>query len=86
MPMDETYSPVLHRVNQVIKWRAIHPNAELPPTPSILTKYSNPPEELLQKAKSSLEKVISAGDVKKGEAKASWTLLASAKPSQYRPR
>lgn len=66
MPMDETFSPVLHRVNQVIRWRAIHPNAEIPPPPPILTKYSNPPEEILQKAKLPLSKVVAAANVKKG--------------------
>jgi hypothetical protein len=33
----------------------------------ILTKYSKPPEELLATARSSLEDLIKAGNVKKGE-------------------
>ncbi|KAF1985197.1 putative Ku family DNA helicase [Aulographum hederae CBS 113979] len=64
-PMGEVYSPVLHRINQVIKWRAVHPNEEIPPVPEILTKYSQPPEDLLAQAKSSLEKAIKAGGVKR---------------------
>ncbi|WPG98426.1 Hypothetical protein R9X50_00121600 [Acrodontium crateriforme] len=70
MAMDETYSPLLHRINQVIKHRAVHPNSEPPPPYEILTRYSQPPAELIQQSKSALEKAIKAADVKKVPPKA----------------
>ncbi|KAK5246081.1 ATP-dependent DNA helicase yku80, partial [Cryomyces antarcticus] len=70
MPLEDTYSPTLHRVNQVIRWRAVHPNDEIPPVPGILIKYSNPPDELIQKAQRSLDAMLAAGGVKKVPPKA----------------
>lgn len=65
MPIDETFSPVLHRVNQVIRQRAVFPEKGLPPIPDILTKFSKPPERLLEKAQPALQKIVEAADVKK---------------------
>ena len=68
--MDDTYSPMLHHVNQVIKHRAIYPNAEPPLPYEILTRYANPPPELVKQSQGSLDKVIKAADVKKVPPKA----------------
>lgn len=66
MPIDETYSPLLHRVNQILRWRAVNPTADgLPPPPALFLKYSKPPEELVHQAQPCLDAVKSAGDVKK---------------------
>lgn len=66
MPIDETYSPLLHRVNQILRWRAVNPTADgLPPPPALFLKYSKPPEELVHQAQPCLDAVRSAGDVKK---------------------
>ncbi|KAF2237231.1 putative Ku family DNA helicase [Viridothelium virens] len=65
LPMDETYSPVLHRLHQAIRWRAVHPMEAFPPPPAALTRASNPPEELIKAAKPFLDKVQATGDVKK---------------------
>ncbi|KAF1958233.1 SPOC domain-like protein [Byssothecium circinans] len=64
---EDTYSPLLHRVNQIIRWRATHPDPTLPlpDPPQILTKYSNPPAELLQTTESQLAALKTAADVKK---------------------
>lgn len=64
---EETYAPLVHRINQIIRWRATHPDPtlEIPPPPPILTKYANPPPELLASATSHLEALKSAADVKK---------------------
>ena len=67
MPMEETFSPVLHRVNQAIRWRAVHPDEPVPPPYEILTRFSKPPEELQLKAKRYLEKLVAAAEVKKGK-------------------
>ena len=65
MNMTDTYSPVLHRIDQAVRWRAVHPTEPVPPPYEILTRYSNPPEELVAGAKKNLERLIAAADVKK---------------------
>ena len=70
MSMADTYSPVLHRIDQAVRWRAVHPSEPVPPPYEILTRYSNPPEELVAGAKRKLEKLITAADVKKVPPKA----------------
>lgn len=65
MPMDETYNPLLHRIRQVIKHRAVFPDTEPPPSYEILTRYSHPPTELVDRAQPALDSVISAANVKK---------------------
>ncbi|KAI9839005.1 MAG: ATP-dependent DNA helicase II subunit 2, partial [Sclerophora amabilis] len=65
MQMEDTFSPVLHRIDQAVRWRAIHPTEAIPPPYEILTKYSQPPPELVQNAKSQLESLKSTADVKK---------------------
>nr|POE88242.1 atp-dependent dna helicase ii subunit 2 [Quercus suber] len=70
MPMEDTFSPKLHRINQVIKHRAIHPDKAAPPILESLTRFSHPPAELLEQADSALQRVIQAADVKKVPPKA----------------
>ncbi|KAK3172414.1 hypothetical protein OEA41_005735 [Lepraria neglecta] len=65
MPMADTYSPILHRIDQAVRWRAVHANEPVPPAYEILTRYSKPPEELVAKAQRQLEKLVAAADVKK---------------------
>jgi len=65
----ETFSPILHRINQVVRWRAVHPDEPLPPVHEILTKYDHPPENLLEASTDTLEKLIEASDVKKVDPK-----------------
>lgn len=70
-PPDETYTPMLHRINQVIKHRAVHgPETEPPPPPEALIRYSRPPAELLESATTALERVVQAANVKKVPPKA----------------
>jgi len=66
MPLAETYSPVLHRLDLAVRFRAVQPNEPIPPPYDILTRYSNPPDELLTKAKRQLQKLVEAANVKKG--------------------
>ncbi|KAK5122233.1 hypothetical protein LTR85_004143 [Meristemomyces frigidus] len=68
--MDETYSPMLHRINQVVKHRAVYPDTDPPPPYEILTRYSQPPSELLKAAQPALSRVIKCADVKKVPPKA----------------
>lgn len=68
--VEDTFSPVLHRISQVVRWRAIHPNDPIPPPYDALIKYSKVPEEMVEKVKDPLEKLIAACDIKKVELKA----------------
>ena len=65
MNMTDTFSPVLHRIDQAVRWRAVHPTEPVPPPYEILTRYSNPPTELVARAKKKLDRLIAAADVKK---------------------
>ncbi|KAF7196411.1 ATP-dependent DNA helicase II subunit 2 [Pseudocercospora fuligena] len=68
--MDDTYNPVIHKLTQAIKHRAVHPDDEPPEPYHIITKYSQPPEHLVEQSKTALDKVIAAGNVKKVPPKA----------------
>lgn len=65
MAMDETFSPLYHRLEQAKRWRAVHPNDPVPPIPDILTKYSKASKELQNNAQAALKQLIKAADVKK---------------------
>ncbi|KAL8727956.1 MAG: hypothetical protein Q9166_005721 [cf. Caloplaca sp. 2 TL-2023] len=65
MLMTDTFSPILHRIDQAVRWRAVHPTEPVPAPYEILTRYSTPPEELVSQSKRRLEKLIAAADVKK---------------------
>lgn len=64
-PIDETFNPKLHRIQQVVKHRAVFPDADPPPPFPIIAKFSHPPEELQKRAKTALDRVIELGQVKK---------------------
>ncbi|KAF2798118.1 ATP-dependent DNA helicase II [Melanomma pulvis-pyrius CBS 109.77] len=66
MKPEDTYSPLLHRINHVIRWRATNNiYTTLPDPPQILTKYSAPPAELLKSTERELDALKAAADVKK---------------------
>ncbi|KAL8722577.1 MAG: hypothetical protein Q9225_000973 [Loekoesia sp. 1 TL-2023] len=65
MPMTDTFSPILHRIDQAVRWRAVHPTEPIPPPYEILTRCSQPPEEAVSRSKRKLEKLMAAADVKK---------------------
>ncbi|CAE7014733.1 ATP-dependent DNA helicase II subunit 2 [Pyrenophora teres f. teres] len=64
---EDTFSPLVHRINHVIQWRATHPEPGLPipDPPEILLKYSVPPAALLASTEKHLETLKKAADVKK---------------------
>ncbi|KAF2668511.1 SPOC domain-like protein [Microthyrium microscopicum] len=63
--MEDIYNPVVNRITQVIRYRAINPLDPIPEPYEVLTKYSKPPSALLESAESALNAVKKAGDVKK---------------------
>lgn len=66
-PLDDLYSPIIHRVNQVIRDRAVDEHGPVEGVPPALLKYSHPPEDLIQKAKPKIDALITAADVKAKE-------------------
>ncbi|KUJ20967.1 SPOC domain-like protein [Mollisia scopiformis] len=64
MKIEDTYSPIVHRILQAIRQRAIYGGPVEPPA-EILTKWSEPPAELAMKSTGRLEKLISVADVRK---------------------
>lgn len=61
---EDTFSPKLHRINQVIKHRAIFPDQDPPEPHDILLRFSNPPTDLIEQAKPALTKLKDAADIK----------------------
>lgn len=66
MPIEDTYSPILHRINQAIRRRAVRPDEPVQPPADILIKYSHPPEELVKNSEIQLSNLIAAANIKKG--------------------
>ena len=65
----DTFSPLVHRVDQAVRFRAVHPDRPVPPPHAILTKYSHPPPELLAKSTAELQALKDAAGVKPAEKK-----------------
>lgn len=69
-PIDELYNPIIHRMNQAIRARAVDPDRPIEPPAEILLRFSRPPEGLLKKAKPEIDSLIEVAEVKKVPAKA----------------
>lgn len=65
-PIDETYNPTIHRMNQAIRARAVDPECPIGPPAEILLRFSKPPEKLIKHAKSEIDALIDAAEIKKG--------------------
>ncbi|KAI5793617.1 putative Ku family DNA helicase [Pyronema domesticum] len=63
-PIEELYNPVISRINQCIKHRALYPDAPLPGLPAALTQFSHPPSSLVSSSVTALDALITAADVK----------------------
>jgi hypothetical protein len=66
LAVGENFSPLFHRIDQAVRWRAVHPDEPLPPPSAKLTQASQPPEELQSHAKKYLDRLIAIANVKKG--------------------
>lgn len=64
-PLEDTYSAVLHRIDQAMRWRAVFPSKPIPAPYEVLTRYSHPPQTLQRKASSQLQRLIAAARIKK---------------------
>ncbi|PLB45703.1 ATP-dependent DNA helicase II subunit 2 [Aspergillus steynii IBT 23096] len=65
VPIEDSFSPLLHRTAAAIRSRAIHPNEPIPPPSNVLLKFSQPAEDLVEKSRKYLDKLIAEADVKK---------------------
>ncbi|KAI9929275.1 ATP-dependent DNA helicase II subunit 2 [Aspergillus wentii] len=68
--IDDSFSPMLHRIDAAVRYRAIHPNDPVPPPSETLLKFSKPSQDLVEKSKKYLERLTAAADVKKVPPKA----------------
>jgi ATP-dependent DNA helicase 2 subunit 2 len=66
VPIEDTYNPTIHRINHAVKARAVYPDKPVPPTPTILLRFSAPPNDLIEKVQSRVDALITAAEVKKG--------------------
>ncbi|KAJ3486385.1 hypothetical protein NLG97_g6627 [Lecanicillium saksenae] len=69
-PFDETYNPIIHRINNAVKQRAVHPDKPIEDIPSVLLRYANPPQDLIDRVQDRIEDLIKEADVKKVPPKA----------------
>lgn len=65
LQMTDAFSPIIHRIDQAVRWRAVHVNEPIPPPAEILIKYTKPPSKLVEQSKPQLEGLVSVADVKK---------------------
>ena len=65
MQLDEAFSPILHRLDQAVRWRAVHPQEPVPPPYEILTSYMHPPEKAVERSEHHLKKLVDSAEVKK---------------------
>ena len=68
--VEDNYCPALHRINQVVRHRAIYPDQPPPPVPPILLKYAQPDQDLVEQAQTVLADLIETAQVKKGRSPA----------------
>lgn len=66
-PLDDLFAPIIHRLNQAVRSRAVHEDGPIDDIPPVLLKYSRPPDGLVQKAKRKIDRLIETADVKKGQ-------------------
>jgi hypothetical protein len=65
-PIDDSFNPVIHRVNQAIRNRAVYSDREIDPIAPILVRYAVPPEDLIEKCQNQVDTLVELSEVKKG--------------------
>ncbi|KAJ0109198.1 hypothetical protein J7T55_009529 [Diaporthe amygdali] len=68
--LQDLYSPIIHRVNQAVRARAVAPDGDVAGIPDILKKYSRPPEKLVKEAEPQIDALRKVADLKKVPPKA----------------
>ena len=62
----DVFNPLIHRIDNAIRARALYPDKEIPPIPRALLEYTAPPAALVDKARREVDALIGAAEVKKG--------------------
>lgn len=75
MTIEETFSPIIHRLKQAVCERAVKSDSKIGPPAAVLTKWSNPPEKLVEKAAPRLKKLIDVAKVQKGTCSLTFLVL-----------
>ncbi|CAI7665480.1 unnamed protein product [Penicillium bialowiezense] len=65
LPIEDAFSPLLHRLDSAIRYRAVHPEDPILEPAERLTEFAHPSEDMVNKSKAHLEKLVSLADVKK---------------------
>lgn len=69
-PIEDSFNPAIHRVNNAVKSRAVNAAGSVPPTPEVLLRFSSPPQELISKIQGRIDTLVQAAEVKKVPPKA----------------
>ena len=64
--LHDLYSPIIHRVNQAVRARAVATDGNIAAVPDILKKYSEPPEMLIKQARPQIDALKKVAELKKG--------------------
>lgn len=64
--LEDLYSPIIHRVNQAVRARAVAQDGKIAAVPEILKKYSEPPEMLIKQARPQIDTLKKVASLKKG--------------------
>ncbi|KAF7718434.1 Uncharacterized protein PECH_005915 [Penicillium ucsense] len=65
LPIEDSYSPLLHRIEAAVRYRAVHPNDPVLEPSEQLTKLAHPSQVLIERSSPYLEKLVQASNVKK---------------------
>ncbi|OAA58538.1 ku family DNA-binding protein [Niveomyces insectorum RCEF 264] len=69
--LDDNYSPIIYRVNKALAFRAVNPNKPyVHQDNDFVTRFDHPPAGLVDKARTQIDALIRAADVKKVPPKA----------------
>lgn len=66
-PIEQTYSPSIHRINHAVRMRAVHPEKPVPETPRVLLRFSHPPKDLIERVQNRIDALVEAAEVKHGK-------------------
>lgn len=64
--LEDLYSPIIHRVNQAVRARAVAQDGKIAAVPEILKKYAEPPEMLIKQARPQIDTLKKVASLKKG--------------------
>lgn len=64
--LEDLYSPIIHRVNQAVRARAVAQDGKIAAVPEILKKYAEPPEMLIKQARTQIDTLKKVASLKKG--------------------